>query len=84
MKKSIAALLALASLGSMATPQTTIQSGNTIRNEALKGIKPPINRQQARETNNSGAELWTGPGLSPKEYGQRLQANGKQKWVKRK
>lgn len=84
MKKWIAAALAFASLGSMATPAQTVQSSKTVRNEAVKGIKPPIQKQHAKEVNSSGALLESDPGLSPKDYGQRLQALGKQKWTKRK
>ena len=84
MRKTIAALLAIASLGSMATPAQSLQANKTVRNEAVKGIKPPIQKQYAKEVNSSGALLESYPGVSPKEYGQRLQAIGKQKWIKSK
>lgn len=82
--QGLAAVFALT--GMSATPQTTIQAQptgqhQTKHNDAINRNIAITPVDELKELHGSGTYL-DERGLSPKEYGQMLQASGRQKWVK--
>lgn len=93
-KQKLAAIaMALATMGMGAIPQTLpsnqVQSPKSQNhNEGVDKQLMPLRRGPVTPLNPSGLTgddySYIGTNLSPKEYGQMLQAAGKQKWNKSK
>lgn len=92
-KRSVAALgIIAASLAMGAVPQTVPTNSNQgttqsqKQNEAVERQIMPYRRGPVTPLNPAGLDYtgYENYGRSPKEYGQHLQATGKQKWVKAK
>jgi len=87
MRKILQGLVAMIALSGMsATPQNNIQAQptgqhQTKHNDAINVQIAPVPVDQLKELHRSGAYVHNS-GLTPKEYGQMLQASGRQKWVK--
>ena len=88
MKSKTLAAIAIASAGMASVPQNvpTNQTQNQRHNEAVE--KTPVTVRQGKVTPLNPAGLMGNEHIelyhrSPKEYGQWLQATGRQKWVKK-
>lgn len=85
-KAAIAAAMAIGSLGVAVVPQTqptTATRQQSKRSDALDKQIRPVSMRINNHRRLFDHQIFTTPGLSPKEYGQYLQRNGWQKWNKK-
>ena len=89
-KKTLsAAAMMVATMGVGATPQTLPVPNKVVQqktNDAVAKIPTTVRQGKPTALNPTGGyDIFYHPGLSPKEYGQRLQMLGRQKWsIKRR
>ena len=81
MAAGILAASAMGTAPTQASPDSTIQHSSQ-RDAVEKPTQEPRRRIKQRYTPNYRSIK--GSGMSPREYGERLQATGKQIWNKRK